>query len=140
MPIYRYAALAWIHGQRIYELSGIGGFTYFPQAAILLVPFALLPPALGEIAWRLVSIAVFAFGIWAAVRAAWPERDGKALLPAHDACRGPVVWDCARNGQATLLMAALMLLAVADIARSPLVARHALALPCRLDQAAGRSC
>ena len=48
--------------ERMYELSGIGGFTYFPQAAILLVPFALLPPWLGEIAWRLVSVGAFALG------------------------------------------------------------------------------
>jgi hypothetical protein len=117
MPIYRYAALAWVQGQRIYELSGIGGFTYFPQAAILLVPFAVLPAAVGEVAWRLVSIAVFAFA-FRELSGLLRERAGKDFFPLMTLIAIPMVWDCARNGQATLLMAALMLLAVADIARN----------------------
>src|SRR5512132_746242 len=63
LPPYRFAALNWIHGINLYDLSGIGGFTYFPQAAILIVPFALLPPMVGEVAWRLVNVAVFAFSL-----------------------------------------------------------------------------
>jgi hypothetical protein len=117
MPIYRYAALAWVQGQRIYELSGIGGFTYFPQAAILLVPFAVLPAAVGEVAWRLVSIGVFVFA-FRELSGLLRERAGKDFFPLMTLVAIPMVWDCARNGQATLLMAALMLLAVTDIARN----------------------
>lgn len=117
IPIYRYAALAWVHGQRLYELSGIGGFTYFPQGAILLVPVAVLPPALGEVVWRLVSVGVFALGLWQ-LSVLLARRTGKHFFPLMTLAAVPLAWDCARNGQATLLMAALMLLGVADVARS----------------------
>src|SRR5512145_2813365 len=60
---YRHGALQWIAGQRLYELSGVGGFTYFPQAAILFAPFAMLPTVIGEILWRLVNTGIFAAGI-----------------------------------------------------------------------------
>ena len=62
-PAYRFGALQWSSGRFLYELTGIGGFPYFPQAAILFTPFALLPPALGEITWRLANTGVFALGL-----------------------------------------------------------------------------
>jgi alpha-1,2-mannosyltransferase len=117
VPIYRFAALQWTAGQRMYELSGIGGFTYFPQAAILFVPFAMLPPVLGEALWRLASIGVFAAGLRGFSSLAG-ERQGKELFPLMSLAAVPLVWDCARNGQATLMMTGFMLLAVVDAARS----------------------
>jgi alpha-1,2-mannosyltransferase len=117
VPIYRFGALQWIAGQRMYELSGIGGFTYFPQAAILFVPFAVIPPVLGEALWRLASIGVFAAGLRGFSLLA-DERPGKGLFPLMTLAAIPIVWDCARNGQATLIMAGFMLLAVVDVARS----------------------
>jgi len=115
-PIYQYAALAWFKGQQIYEMSGIGGFTYFPQAAILFTPFALLPSAAGEMAWRLVSIGAIAFAL-RSFGSLVAERSGKNLFPLMTLVAIPIVWDCARNGQATLLMTAVMLMAVVDVAR-----------------------
>ncbi len=114
--IYRFAALSWASGTRIYELSGIGGFTYFPQAAILFLPFALLPHSMGEVLWRLVSIGVFAFGLWGFARLAGERSEGKFFLLVS-LVAAPVAWDCARNGQATLLMTGLMLLAAVELAR-----------------------
>ncbi len=116
VPIYRWAALEWIHGDQLYELTGIGGFTYFPQAAILLVPFAVLPAVAGEVAWRLVSVGAFALGLWE-LSLVLRERAGRHFFPLVTLAAVPLVWDCARNGQATLLMAAFMLLAMADLAR-----------------------
>jgi len=83
------------------------------------VPFALLPKAAGEIAWRLVSISIFAISIRSMTRLI-AERTGKDLFPLMSLVAIFVGWDCARNGQATLLMTAFMLLAVDDIARSRL--------------------
>jgi hypothetical protein len=115
-PIYQYAALAWFKGQQIYEMSGIGGFTYFPQAAILFSPFAILPRAAGEMAWRLVSIGAIALAL-RSFGSLVAERSGKNLFPLMTLVAIPIVWDCARNGQATLLMTAVMLMAVVDVAR-----------------------
>ena len=116
VPSYRFGALQWISGQFLYELTGIGGFTYLPQAAILFTPFALLPPALGEISWRLMNTGVFALGLRSFARLAG-EQSGKELFPLATLVSIPLVWDCARNGQATLIMTGFMLLAVVAVAR-----------------------
>jgi hypothetical protein len=116
VPVYRIAAGWWLKGMRLYELSGIGGFTYLPQAAILFTPLAVLPPAAGEVLWRLVSIAVFALSLRGFARLAERPQD-PAFFPLMTLVSIPLVWDCARNGQATLIMTGFMLLAVSDIAR-----------------------
>src|SRR3990172_7891217 len=60
---YRTAALSWFAGQGLYDGSGVGGFVYFPQAAILFAPFAMIPQTMGEVFWRLVNLGVFAVGL-----------------------------------------------------------------------------
>lgn len=113
---YRTAALNWFAGQGLYDGSGVGGFVYFPQAAILFAPFAVIPQTMGEVLWRLVNTGVFALGLRSF---AWlgHERSGKNLFPLMTLVAIPLAWDCARNGQATLIMAGFMLLAVSDMAR-----------------------
>jgi len=116
VPSYRFGALQWISGRFLYELTGIGGFTYLPQAAILFTPFAMLPPAAGEVSWRLVNAGVFALGLGSFARLAG-EQSGKELFPLATLVSIPLAWDCARNGQATLIMTGFMLLAVVAVAR-----------------------
>jgi hypothetical protein len=104
-------------GKTIFAHPGVGGFVYLPQAAILFIPFSLFPVVAGEVIWRFVTIGVFALGIFqfaGLVRG----RSGKELFPLMTLVSLPLAWDCARNGQATLIMTGLMLLAVVDIARS----------------------
>jgi len=116
VPAYRTAALSWFAGQGLYDGTGTGGFVYFPQAAILFAPFAVIPQTMGEVLWRLVNIGVFALGLRSF---AWlgQERSGRNLFPLMTLVTIPLAWDCARNGQATLIMAGFMLLAIADMAR-----------------------
>jgi alpha-1,2-mannosyltransferase len=116
VPSYRMAALNWLAGQGLYDGTGVGGFTYFPQAAILFVPFAIFPPAMSEALWRFVIIGVFAVGILGFARLAG-ERPGKELFPLMTLVTIPLAWDCARNGQATLALTGLMLLSIVDVAR-----------------------
>lgn len=113
---YRHGSLQWIAGQRLYEFDGVGGFTYFPQAAILFAPFAVLPTVIGEVLWRLVNIGAFAAGILTLARIT-SERGIRSFLPLMTLVSIPLAWDCARNGQATLMMTGFMLLAVTDWAR-----------------------
>ena len=61
-PRYRDGALAWVAGKNMYNGTG-RGFIYLPQAAILYVPFAMLPVPLGGLLWRAISLSVFA--VWA---------------------------------------------------------------------------
>jgi hypothetical protein len=111
VPAYREGALSWIHGEVIYKHLGVGGFTYLPQAAILFIPFSLLPVAVGEVIWRFVNIGVFALGVFQLARLA-RGRSGQELFPLMTLVALPMAWDCARNGQATLALTGLMLLAV----------------------------
>jgi alpha-1,2-mannosyltransferase len=117
VPAYREGAVYWMAGKTIFAHPGVGGFVYLPQAAVLFIPFSLLPVVVGEVVWRFVNIGVFALGIFQFARLvrSW---SGKELFPLMTLVSLPLAWDCARNGQATLIMTGLMLLAVADIARS----------------------
>lgn len=115
VPAYREGAVSWVTGFIIYHHIGVGGFPYFPQAAILFIPFSLLPVTAGEVVWRLVNIAVFSAGIF---RFAGFARagSGKEFFPLMTLVSLPLAWSCARNGQATLAMTGLMLLAVIAVA------------------------
>jgi hypothetical protein len=115
VPAYREGAVSWVAGQFIYHHIGVGGFPYLPQAAILFIPFSLLSVIAGEVAWRLVNIAVFALGVFHFAGLAG-GRSGKKFFPLMTLVTLPMAWDCARNGQATLAMTGLMLLAVIAVA------------------------
>ena len=108
----------WLAGQGLYyDRSGIGGFVYFPQAAILFIPFDLIPKMLGEVLWRFVSIAVFATGLYYFMELlARSARKNIFLLATLVSI--PLAWDCVRNGQSTLIMTGFMLLAVICAAQS----------------------
>jgi alpha-1,2-mannosyltransferase len=116
VPAYREGAVFWMAGRKIYSHLGVGGFVYLPQAAVLFIPFALLPVMAGEVVWRLVNIGVFALGIFRFADLVRGQ-SGREWFPLMTLVTLPLAWDCARNGQATLAMTGLMLLAVTDIAR-----------------------
>jgi len=111
---YRAASAGWWAGNDIYG-SGIDGFLYLPSFAFLYTPFWLLGD-IGDVLWRLFSAGTLTYAIWQAIKLHVPGRVFEAfgvtlllVLPAASAAL--------RNGQATTLMVALMLLgslAVAD--------------------------
>jgi Glycosyltransferase family 87 len=108
----------WLAGQGLYfDGSGVGGFVYFPQAAILFIPFALLPKIIGEVLWRFVSIAVFAAGLYYFMQLATGSAKKNVFLLAT-LISVPLAWDCVRNGQSTLIMTGFMLLAVVCASQS----------------------
>ncbi|MFA5073898.1 MAG: glycosyltransferase family 87 protein [Nitrospirota bacterium] len=117
LPAYQTAAFNWLRSLNLYDGTGVGGFVYFPQAAILFIPFTFLPPLVGEVLWRFINIAVFVIGLHAFSRMAKGQKDERFFFFLSLICI-PLVWDCARNGQATLAMTGLMLLAVHDLADS----------------------
>jgi hypothetical protein len=116
VPAYREGAVSWIAGEIIYKHLGVGGFTYLPQAAILFIPFSFFSVITGEVLWRLVNIAVFSLSIFRFAGLAG-ERIGKSFFPLMTLVALPMAWDCARNGQATLALTGLMLLAVVAVAQ-----------------------
>lgn len=71
---FRDAAHAWWAGENLYP-SGVAGFLYFPQSAILYTPFTWGPVVLGEVLWRVVCVGLFATGLWRMVRLLVRDRD-----------------------------------------------------------------
>jgi len=115
-PSYRTAALNWLSGKDLYDGTGVGGFVYFPQAVILFIPFALLPKIFGEVLWRVLSMGVLVFGTYRFTQFVGDKYRVK-LFPLMSLVSIPLAWDCARNGQSTLIMMGMMLLAVVDTGR-----------------------
>lgn len=60
---YDNASKHWVNGEQIYLVSSAGGFNYFIQAAILFIPFSLLPFKLGVIIWFLLNISMLFIGV-----------------------------------------------------------------------------
>ena len=114
-PTYRIAAGAWFAGRRLYNPPpDIGGFLYFPQAALLYVPFVALPYTVGEVLWRWCGIALLATGLARLARLVTPERVAWRFLIFSLICL-PATISAARNGQMNLHLAGLMLHATADV-------------------------
>jgi alpha-1,2-mannosyltransferase len=110
---YGTAAQHWFRGEPMYDESG-HGFLYFPQSAILYAPFACLPGSSGEMAWRAVILAMFACGVCRLARLAG-RTPGLDFFPLTTMFCLPLAFSSERNGQATLLMAGLMMLAAVDL-------------------------
>lgn len=112
-PLYFEAAENWRRGEGLYVAGG-RGFLYLPQAAILAIPFQLLPRIPGEIAWRFISIGTFALGILRLSRVA-SKSHPNTMFAVMSCLAAPLAWSSALNGQSTLPMAGLMMLATGEL-------------------------
>lgn len=110
-PSYRSAVWNWFAGEPLYNMQG-HGFLYLPQAALVFAPWAMLPHAASELVWRWSMIAVLAASVVRLTRLL--NRDGRWFF-AVSAVTTVLAWGCARNGQSTLLITGMMILAVADL-------------------------
>lgn len=112
-PVYRSASINWMNGVSLYE-SGIGGYLYLPQAAVLYIPFAKLPPRIGEVAWRAFCLVLLAVAVWRLARLGG-RGGGPELFPLMTLLVLPTALDSARNGQMNIPIAALMTFASIDL-------------------------
>ena len=110
-PAYRVGVTNWFAGQPLYNGTG-RGFIYPPQAALVFAPFTLFPELLGEVLWRWTGIGLFACGVARLTRLV--GGDGGWFLIATIVA-APLAFSSARNGQATLPLAGLLLLATGNI-------------------------
>jgi alpha-1,2-mannosyltransferase len=111
---YQYGALGWWAGKDVYG-AGIDGFIYLPSFALLYTPFALLGEPWGDILWRIVSVGLLTYAVWRALRLYLPRWHVHAFGPALLLIL-PAASAALRNGQASTLLVALMLLATLAIA------------------------
>lgn len=121
--IYADAASRWLTARALYDGSGTG-FIYFPQSAMLFIPFTNLSPLWASLIWRAINILVFAIGVQQLTR----------LIPDHSSTSIPtskphrlslflpvslvsilLSWSAARYGQVTLIMIGLMMIAIARL-------------------------
>ncbi|WP_029076093.1 glycosyltransferase family 87 protein [Kaistia adipata] len=112
VPVYRLGALGWWRGEDIFG-GGIAGFLYLPSFAVLYTPFALLGASLGDALWRVVSVGLLAYAIWWSVGLLLPAVAGRRKWLVLGACLlllEPSGFSAFRNGQATVLLMALLML------------------------------
>ena len=119
MPTYRLASTQWWQGIDPYDTSRAhDSFLYFPQAAFLFTPFNALPFLAGEILWRAAAFGLFAYAL---------VRLNEFFLSANRPSTGktflflcllavPSAFASLRNAQFDLPLAALIVLAAAEIA------------------------
>jgi len=117
-PIFSASGRFWWTGAELYEphrpTDVQDGFRYSPTCAILFIPFAFFPDAIGGVLWRLFSAAAFLGGL------AWFAR---CLLPSISAKQFagllllviPLSMQSINNGQANIIVIACMLAAVAAV-------------------------
>ncbi|MGB5810024.1 MAG: glycosyltransferase family 87 protein [Polyangiales bacterium] len=112
--IYEAAGLRWMAGSALYETTTVEGFQYFPQAAMLFAPFAAIGSPWGGFLWRAVSWGLLAMGTDRLSRLMVPAQKDRAFAVASCLAIGPAI-GALGNGQANLILAALALLAAADV-------------------------
>ena len=107
---YAAGADRWLAGENLYG-EGIHGFLYLPQAAIAYIPFAKMPIVVSGVLWRFLTIGGFAGGVWYLTRSI-KVISKVELFPLVSIVSLPLLFDSARNGQMTLLLAACMMMVV----------------------------
>jgi hypothetical protein len=111
---YRVPAQAWLEGRPLYGPS-IHGFLYFPSFAVLFAPFQLLGNPAGDVLWRWAGFALLSLALLRLARLAAPEA-WRAALAAMLVLALPAAGIALQNGQATVPMFALMVLATVELA------------------------
>jgi len=101
-------------GADLYGTSG-HGFLYLPASVSLYWPLLLTPAVLGEIAWRCFTVGTFAWGTWRFSRLA-AEHHGRPVFAILSVVGAILAMPGARNGQTTLPMAGLLMIAVVEAA------------------------
>lgn len=114
---YREAAIAFRDSRQVYS-PGRTGWLYPIQSAMVFVPFATEPRAIGEVLWRVLGISLFAWALWRlATRCSVnsPPTAVHNLFALTTIFSLPVAFSSMRNGQMNLEQAALFALACADM-------------------------
>lgn len=118
-PIFSSSGLFWMTGTDLYSpdrpIEAPTGYRYSPACTLLFVPFALLPDALGGVAWRLFSVGVLLAALaWFArtvLRVPFSTKHFAWLL----LLTLPLSLQSVNNGQANIVVIGAMLAAVAAV-------------------------
>jgi hypothetical protein len=120
-PIYMHAAKDWSAGHDVYAyIPGEDVFRYGPTAAAFLSLLQPLGDALGGALWRLLGMALVAFGMNAFLRDALPIQLSRLERSLAFILVWPLLLQNANNGQANVHLLGLLLWSVADVAQGRL--------------------
>lgn len=108
-PNYYQAAQHWLSGSNLYNGTGTG-FIYFPQAAILYIPFSIFPFKVSEILWRVFSLSLLIYSFFQFSKQTNPKFHSQVFL-VFTILSLLLGFDSARNGQFNLVLSAFMLFA-----------------------------
>lgn len=110
---YTGAARHWLARAPLYNLRNIDLFQYFPQAAIVLVPFSWLGAVAGGVVWRAAGWALYGSAAWRVTRL-WPDQSLFLLMSLF--LLGPAAMSLL-SGQTNLPLAAAVLHAACELGR-----------------------
>ena len=113
-PAYQSAVVHWFAGEPLYSMEG-HGFLYLPQAALTFAPWAMLPHTASELVWRWCMVGVLAASCIRLTRLLGGDDRWFFAISVSSVV---LAWGCARNGQSTLLITGLMILAAADLSEA----------------------
>lgn len=102
-PEYWEASMNWLSSNGLYG-DGSGGFKYFPQSAIIQIPFAIMPFTLAEALWRIINISFYAFSCYL-ISSLFLPLPNKVSFLVISVFSIPLAWESARNGQINLTLA-----------------------------------
>jgi glycosyl transferase family 87 len=116
-PVYRLASTQWWAGQDPYMFRNHDAYYYFPQAAILYTPFTWGPPLLGDLLWRAGTFGLFAYALvrLQAFFLRWPNQNRDRTFLFLTLLAMPSAFASLRNAQFDLPLAALLILAAAEV-------------------------
>src|SRR5260370_13704766 len=101
-----------MRGEYLYPHRHNYQFFYSPLAAASFAPCALLPQALGGILWRLLSAIALILGARMSGRMSWPGTSGVQWTDWGLAALLPLSLGNLHNGQAGVLITALLLFGI----------------------------
>jgi hypothetical protein len=112
---YYHAAQQWLTQQSIYDGQG-WSFIYFPQSAVLYLPFGIFSPKISDILWRVFLVVLLSSSFWQLKKIApFPTKWFFFVLTVIG---GLIIASGAfKLGQMNIVVAALMLFTVVAIAR-----------------------
>ncbi len=118
-PIFSASGSFWIAGTDLYSPGrppeAPTGYRYSPACTLLFVPFALLPDAIGGVAWRLFSAGVLLAALGWFARTVLPGPISTKQYAWLLLLSLPLSMQSINNGQANIIVAGAMLAAVSAV-------------------------
>lgn len=116
-PVYRLAHADWFAGNNLYVLRSTGPdqYRYSPTFAVAVAPFAVLPEAVGNAAWKLANVLMFLAGLWVWAHRVLPWTPSRERVAGVFFVAALAVLPSFFNGQVNLMVTGFVLLAAGAI-------------------------